>query len=291
MERDVAEVSVALHQTLKEIEDNQFRPASCAEVGMLVGRMSRPVPPMRPPAAVDMILIGAPGSGKGTQAVTLAAELQLPHIATGDLFRENLKKQTELGKLAKTYMDRGELVPDDVTDAMVDERISRPDARDGFILDGFPRTIAQAHALADILDERHRHVTGAIYLQVPDDEIVQRLSGRLICRQCQTHYHVRFKAPKIPGVCDLCSGPLYQRDDDKPETVKARLKTFHGQSEPVIAFYRNAGLLIEIDGAAPVPEVTQHVLSAAREIQQRVSIEAINGRSAKEAGAGLTGAV
>lgn len=275
-ECDVAQVNTALNNVFTRVKREQFHAASCAEVGLLLARISRPVPQLRPPVALDLILIGAPGSGKGTQAVTLAKELQLPHIATGDLFRENLKKQTELGKLAKTYMDRGELVPDDVTDAMVEERLSRADARDGFILDGYPRTLSQAEALAEMLAENHRHIAGAIHLHVPDEDIVGRLSGRWICRQCQAPFHAQFKPSKVQGICDHCGGPLYQRDDDKAETVLNRLKTFHGQTRPVIDFYQEAGLLVEIKGTGAVTEVTERALSAAREIQQRISSDPVS---------------
>ena len=270
-EQEPEEVDRALVQAFTTIKRGQLRPASCAELGLLLARVTRPVPQPRPPVAVDIVLIGAPGSGKGTQAETLARELKVPHIATGDLFRENLRQQTELGKLARTYMDRGELVPDNVTDAMVQERLSRADARDGFILDGYPRTLHQAEALAEILSDLHRHVAGAIALMVPDAEIVGRLSGRWICRQCQTPYHARFKPPQAPGVCDACRGLLYQRDDDKPETVTTRLKTFHAQTEPVIEFYAETGLLIEIDGTGPVAEVRERMLGAAHYIEHRVA--------------------
>jgi adenylate kinase len=269
-ERDVVEVSVALNNIFSAVEHDVFKAVGCAEVGLLLARISRPVPPMRPPVALDLVLIGAPGSGKGTQAVTLAKDLQLPHIATGDLFRDNLKKATELGKLAKTYMDRGDLVPDDVTDAMVEDRLKRADARDGFIMDGFPRNLHQAEALGEILETDHRHLAGAIYLHVPDEDIVGRLSGRWICRQCQAPYHMKFKAPKKEGICDACNGPLYQRDDDKAETVVARLKTFHAQTAPVIAFYREAGLLVDVKGTGTVDEVTGRVLTVAREIRDRM---------------------
>jgi adenylate kinase len=249
----------------------------------VITRMIRPASPPCPPVALDLVLVGAPGSGKGTQALALAKELLLPHIATGDLFRENLKQQTELGKLARAYMDRGELVPDDVTDAMVEERLSRADTRDGFIMDGFPRTLHQAEALREILEGQHRHVAGVIHLQVPDQEIVQRLSGRWICRQCQAPYHLQFKPPRKPGVCDACGGILYQRDDDKAETVAARLKTFHAQTKPVIQFYHNAGLLLEVNGTGSVTDVTDRTLKAAREIQQRIQAQGVFTRSSEVA--------
>lgn len=212
----------------------------------------------------DFVLLGAPGSGKGTQAVRLAAEFHLPHIATGDLFRDNLRAATPLGLLAKAYMDRGELVPDDITEAMVEERLGRADARNGFILDGFPRSVPQAQALTEMLAREHRRLAGVIHLRVPDDAIVMRLSGRMICRQCQAPYHSFFKAPKRPGVCDTCGGELYQRGDDTADTVRNRLATFHAQTEPLIAHYRTAGLLHEIDGSNDVNEVTVQAAAALR---------------------------
>jgi adenylate kinase len=211
-------------------------------------------------------LLGGPGSGKGTQAEQLSKELKLPHIATGDLFRDNLQNVTDLGKLAKTYMDRGELVPDDVTDAMVAERLARSDTRDGFILDGFPRTLPQARALADMLAGLKRRIAGVLYINVSDEAIVDRLSGRLICRNCQTPFHRQFKPPRNPGVCDNCSGELYQRADDNPDTVRARLKTFHAQTEPLIGHYAKAGLLHEISGEGDVSAVVARSLAAARSL-------------------------
>ncbi|HEX9924017.1 MAG TPA: adenylate kinase [Anaerolineae bacterium] len=216
--------------------------------------------------SLDLVLLGGPGSGKGTQAEQLTKHLNLPHIATGDLFRENLKQETDLGKLAKAYMNRGELVPDDVTESMVQERLSRPDTADGFILDGFPRTLPQAEALTEMLTEMQRRLAGVLYINVSDDEIVRRLSGRLICRNCQTPYHLEFKPPAQPGMCDVCGGELYQRDDDNPETVRARLKTFHGQTAPLVDYYQAAGLLIEIDGEGDVAGVTERTMTAAQSL-------------------------
>ncbi len=210
----------------------------------------------------DIVLFGAPGSGKGTQAEYLKAELGLSHVATGDLFRENLKNKTELGVLAKAYMDQGELVPDDVTGAMLQERISQPDTRRGFILDGFPRTLPQAEALTEMMTNLLRRIDAVLYIKVSDEEIVQRLSGRMICRNCQTPYHLRFKPPAQEGVCDACGGELYQRDDDNPETVRARLKTFHAQTVPLIDHYRAACLLIEIQGEGEVAEIAERTMAA-----------------------------
>lgn len=215
---------------------------------------------------LDLVLLGGPGSGKGTQAEQLADHFHVPHIATGDLFRENLKNETELGRFAKAYMDRGELVPDDITEAMVQERLARSDTEAGFILDGFPRTLPQAAALEEILAELRRLLSGVLYIKVSDEEIVRRLSGRLICRNCQAPYHREFKPPAREGICDSCGGPLYQRDDDNSQTVRARLKTFHGQTEPLIDFYRRDVLLIEIDGEGGVARVFESARDAAESL-------------------------
>lgn len=210
-----------------------------------------------------LVLLGPPGAGKGTQAERLEKELGLPHVASGDLFREHLGKETELGLLAKTYMDRGDLVPDDVTIAMVRERLQRPDCEQGAILDGFPRTQAQAAGLDDMLADMGRALDGVLYLAVPDEELVRRLSGRWICRQCQTPYHTLFSPPTQAGVCDACGGELYQRDDDKPETVRARLRVYHQQTAPLIDYYRQAGLLVEVDGSGDIESVAAALLEIA----------------------------
>jgi adenylate kinase len=219
-------------------------------------------------ASLDIVLLGAPGSGKGTQAQYLCQELGLVHIASGDLFRDNLKRETELGKLAKNYMDRGELVPDDVTQAMVRERLSRPDTSQGVVLDGFPRTLVQAEALTEIMNQLQRQLNGVLYIKVSDEDIVKRLSGRRICSNCQTPYHVLYNPPAKPGVCDVCGGELYQRDDDNPETVRNRLKTFHNQTAPLIDYYNRAGLLIEIDGAGNVTDISRRIVDAGRSLQK-----------------------
>ena len=231
--------------------------------GMLPRQFARP--------SLDIVLLGGPGSGKGTQAEQLSKQLKLPHIATGDLFRDNLKNATDLGKLAKTYMDRGELVPDDVTEAIVEERLARPDTHDGFILDGFPRTLPQAQALMDMMAGLQRRIAGVLYINVTDEAIVDRLSGRLICRRCQSPYHKQFKPPNTPGLCDNCGGDLYQRDDDNPNTVRARLKTFHGQTEPLIEYYQKVGVLQEISGAGEVSQVIERSLAAARRLANAVT--------------------
>lgn len=230
-------------------------------------------PPLLPPASpatnqLNLVLLGGPGSGKGTQAESLSREFNLPHIATGDLFRENLKHDTDLGRLAKGYMNRGELVPDEVTEAMVRERLARADVAPGFVLDGFPRTLPQAMALADILHRFRRQLTSVIYIAVSDEAIVQRLSGRWICRNCQAPYHLQFKPPAKPGVCDLCGSPLIQRDDDNPTTVRARLRTFHAQTEPLIEHYAKAGLLHKVQGENGVKEVTGQAVNIIRQLNQ-----------------------
>lgn len=218
---------------------------------------------------MNIVLLGAPGSGKGTQADHLCEQFNVPHIATGDLFRENLKKETELGKLAKGYMDCGELVPDDVTVAMVRERFSRADAKRGFVLDGFPRTLAQAEALTQMLAKMGRQLDGVLYIKVSDEEIVKRLSGRIICKECQMPFHKIFN-PFQHCPYNKCHGEyLYQRDDDKPETVRARLETYHTQTAPLIDYYDQAGLLIEIEGEGEVVEVTQRTLAAAQRLEQK----------------------
>lgn len=196
-----------------------------------------------------IVLFGAPGSGKGTQAEKIVNEFKYVHVATGDLFRANLKNNTELGKLAKGYMDKGALVPDDVTAAMLKDRLQRGDEAPGYVLDGFPRTLPQATMLENILQELGIKLATVLFIKLDDDIIVQRLAERLICRKCQSPYNLSGRPPKVAGVCDACGGELYQRDDDKPATVKARLATFHSQTSPLIEYYRKAGLLVDIDAA------------------------------------------
>ena len=225
---------------------------------------AREIPPLPKTKTLNLVLLGAPGSGKGTQADRLADEFGLQHIASGDLFRENLNNKTKLGEMARTYMNRGELVPDDITEAMVEERLARPDAADGFILDGFPRTLPQASALAEILGRLHRSLSAVVYLRLPDQVIIERLCGRLICSSCQTPYHKTFHPPQVAGICDKCGGKLYEREDDKPETVRARLKTFHKQTEPLIEFYKREGLLIEADGQGDIATINERVSAAVR---------------------------
>jgi adenylate kinase len=207
------------------------------------------------------VLLGPPGAGKGTQARRIAEELGLPHISSGDIFRENLEKGTRLGEKARAYMDRGELVPDDITIEMIQERLSRPDCEDGALLDGFPRTVAQAEALADMLEEFESRVDAVPYIKVPEDELVTRLSGRLVCKAHGHVFHKKFNPPEEPGVCDYDGSELYQREDDKPGTVKRRIRVYLEQTEPLIEYYRKKDVLIEVDGDQPIDDVTADLLA------------------------------
>ncbi len=194
----------------------------------------------------NLVILGAPGSGKGTRASALCGVLKIPQISTGDLFRNNLKNGTDLGKLAKSYMEKGALVPDDVTAAMVEDRLKNPDASNGFILDGFPRTVRQAELLDEILSRRGGKLEAVFFLDVPDAEIVRRISGRRVCEKCQAVYHVSYKPPKIDGVCDACGAKLLTRPDDNPETVLKRLEVFRENTLPLAEFYEKKGLLIRV---------------------------------------------
>jgi adenylate kinase len=202
-----------------------------------------------------LVLLGGPGAGKGTQAERLAQALGIPQVSTGDLFRENLENQTQLGLLAKGYMERGELVPDEVTVGMVRERLSRPDAEQGVILDGFPRTIAQAEALEALLAELGSKLAVVPYIKVPEDMLLARLAGRWTCRNCGAMYHQVFSPPDVAGVCDKCGGELYQRPDDTPETQKHRISVYFEQTAPLIDYYREKGLLVEVDGRPGIAEI------------------------------------
>ena len=212
--------------------------------------------------ATFIVLLGPPGVGKGTQAKLLAETTKLAHISSGDLFRENIKNQTDLGKLAKSYMDRGELVPDDVTIAMIRDRLTRPDCKAGAILDGFPRTTAQADALEKMLKEFGGKVDKVPYITAPEKVLVERLSGRWTCRANGHVYHDKNNPPKQAKVCDIDGSELYQRDDDQSETVVRRIQVYLEQTAPLIAYYRQRGNLIEIDGTQNIEKVTKAFLSA-----------------------------
>lgn len=206
-----------------------------------------------------ILFLGAPGAGKGTQAVRLSEKLGIPHISTGDMFREAVSKGTELGKKAKEYMDRGELVPDEIVIGIVKERISQPDCEKGCILDGFPRTVAQAEALDSALSELGKKVDFVINVEVSEDEIIKRLTGRRTCRSCGAVYHVVFNPPKNDNLCDVCGGELYQRDDDTEETVRNRLKVYEEKTAPLINYYEKRGVLYGVNGEQPVEDVTAEI--------------------------------
>jgi len=212
-----------------------------------------------------LVLLGAPGAGKGTQAALLVDKLGLAHVSSGDLFRENLGNQTELGKLAKSYMDKGELVPDDVTIAMVMDRLARPDCAKGVILDGFPRTLAQAEALDRELGKLGYRIALVPYIHVSEETLLARLAGRWTCKQCKAVYHQIFGPPKTPGVCDVCGGELYQRPDDTPETQKRRIDVYMKQTKPLIEYYQHAGLLVRVNGEVDVESVHAALLKVIQE--------------------------
>ncbi len=208
---------------------------------------------------LNLILLGPPGAGKGTQAERLTDDFNVPYIATGNMLREAVREETELGRAAKAYMDAGDLVPDDVITAVILEAIESADARDGFILDGFPRTVGQADALAEGMGEHDRELTAAILIEVPDEEVMRRLSGRRVSVKTGRVYHVEFDPPKHEGRCDVDGSRLVQRDDDKPETVRRRLEVYHAQTEPLITLYEDKGLLRRFDGMRSQTEVHDHI--------------------------------
>jgi adenylate kinase len=209
-----------------------------------------------------IVLLGPPGAGKGTQAEAISARLNLPHISSGDIFRENLKNQTELGKMAAVYINKGELVPDDVTIAMIKERLSRVDCLEGALLDGFPRTPPQADALAAMLSEIDGQVKCVPYICVPEEVLIERLAGRWTCRAAGHVYHEKYNPPRKPGVCDLDGSELYQREDDKTETVKRRIRVYLEQTQPLIEYYQQHGVLVEVDGKQSIEQVTKDLLLA-----------------------------
>jgi len=208
-----------------------------------------------------LILVGPPGAGKGTQAVQLAKHYKIPHISTGDIFRANLKNGTELGKQAQSFMDRGELVPDSVTNEMVRQRLGNSDVGNGFLLDGFPRNTNQAEVLDGILKAKNMPLDAALELKIDHAEIIKRLSGRRTCRGCGASSHIEFEKPKVAGVCDKCQGELYQREDDNEEVVSRRLEIYSEQTEPIISFYKSAGLLKNISALGEVSEITKNAIA------------------------------
>ena len=208
---------------------------------------------------LNLILLGPPGTGKGTQAAKLVEDFDLPYYATGDILRGAVRAESELGRQAKERMENGELVPDDVICGVVEERVDSDEARDGFVLDGFPRTIVQADALNEMLDRRGRSLTAALLIETPDEEVIRRLSGRRICVKKQHLYHVEFDPPKHEGKCDQDGSRLIQRDDDKPETIKRRLEVFHEQTKPLVDYYEERGILRHFDGQRSQSEVHDHI--------------------------------
>lgn len=208
---------------------------------------------------MKIVMLGAPGAGKGTQAKKIAAKYNIPHISTGDIFRANIKNGTELGKKAKTYMDQGLLVPDELVVDLVVDRVNQEDCSSGYVLDGFPRTIPQAEALDKALADLGQKVDYAIDVEVPDENIVKRMGGRRACVSCGATYHLVYAAPKSEGACDVCGKELILRDDDKPETVQKRLNVYHEQTKPLIDYYSKSGVLKEVDGTVEIDDVFQAI--------------------------------
>ena len=209
---------------------------------------------------MKIIMLGAPGAGKGTQAKKIAAKYQIPHVSTGDIFRANIKNGTELGMKAKSYMDAGGLVPDEITIGMLLDRIHEADCENGYVLDGFPRTIPQAESLTEALAGMDEKIDYAVNVDVPDENIISRMSGRRACLNCGATYHIVYNPPKQEGVCDVCGDKLVLRDDDKPETVQKRLSVYHDQTQPLIEYYEKAGVLKQVDGTQDMEAVFQDIV-------------------------------
>ena len=209
---------------------------------------------------MKLVILGPPGAGKGTQAEYIVEKYNIPHISTGDIFRENIKNNTELGKKAKSYMDKGLLVPDDLVIALVEDRLNKEDAKEGFLLDGFPRTVAQAVSLESILDKNDDKLTKVINISVDPEILIERAVGRRVCKTCGMTYHVKFNPPKEEGICDKDGTKLIQRDDDTEETVKTRISVYFDQTAPLIDYYRAQNLLIDIDGAKDIDKVFDDIV-------------------------------
>jgi adenylate kinase len=216
---------------------------------------------------VRLVLVGPPGAGKGTQAQFIASHFAIPKISTGEIFRANVSEGTELGLEARKYMDAGDLVPDEVTIAMVKDRLGQDDARTGFLLDGFPRTVRQAEVLDDLLDPMSAPLDVVLELVVDDDEVVRRLSGRRTCHQCGHVWHLDFDPPGTEGICDRCGGELFQRDDDSEDTIRHRLEVYADQTSPLIGYYGDKGLLRGVDATGPVEDVTERAINALRRFE------------------------
>lgn len=209
-----------------------------------------------------LILLGPPGAGKGTQAASISKQYNIPHISTGDIFRKNIKEGTELGKKATEYMDKGELVPDSLVVALVEDRLTWDDAKDGFLLDGFPRTIAQAQALDSVLEKMKCALNKVINIKVDSNILVERAVGRRICKNCGATYHIKFNPSKVEGVCDICSGELYQRNDDIEETVTNRIKVYASETSPLIEYYTNKNVILNVDGQQDISKVFDDIKTA-----------------------------
>ena len=209
---------------------------------------------------MKIVMLGAPGAGKGTQALRIAEQYGVPHISCGDIFRKNLKEGTELGLRAKAYMDEGLLVPDELTTDLVISRLREEDCKDGYVLDGFPRTLPQARALSEKLKSEGARIDFALDIEVSDEEIVSRVSGRRICPKCGAGFHTLYNKPQIDGICDICGAELKMRDDDRPETVLKRLEVYHAETEPLIAYYKEEGILRTVDGSQSIDKVFEDSL-------------------------------
>jgi adenylate kinase len=218
---------------------------------------------------VKIILLGAPGAGKGTQAGLISQKLNLAHIATGDLVRQAIEIGTELGRTAKSYMEKGQLVPDEITVRMVMDRITADDCKIGIVLDGFPRNLQQARALDQALETQKNGIDAVIYIKVSEEELLKRLGGRWICRRCQTPYHEIYSPPKVAGICDKCGGELYQRPDDNINTIKKRLEVYFNETAPLIDYYKQKGKLIEVDGEGSMEEINERIVSVLQPLNKK----------------------
>ncbi len=217
---------------------------------------------------MHIILMGPPGAGKGTQAEMLAKEYSIPHISTGDIFRNAIKEGTEMGTKAKEYMDKGALVPDEIVVGIMKERLQKPDCQEGVLLDGFPRTVEQAEALDEVLQELGMNIDAVVNVEVPEEELVARLTGRRVCQKCGATYHVKHNPPKVRNICNHCGGELYQRSDDTIDTVKERLTVYNTQTMPIIEFYKRKGNYISVDGSKPISSVSEEIIEKLNKADQ-----------------------
>lgn len=220
---------------------------------------------------MNIILMGPPGAGKGTQAEKLAREFSIVHISTGDIFRNAIKEGTEMGKKAKEYLDKGVLVPDEIVVGIVKERLEKPDCEDGVLFDGFPRTVEQAEALDEALQELNMKIDAAVMIEVAEEELITRLTGRRVCQNCNTTYHVKFNPPKVRNICDHCGGELYQRSDDTLDTVKERLSVYRKQTMPILEYYQRKGLCISVDGSQSIDQVFSEIVQNLKKIKREAN--------------------